>query len=416
MKALTNHYIAKIEGHGHLKINFQKNEVKLEILEGQRLFEGMVLGRPYQDGPYITARICGVCPTAHTLASIKSIENAFQIEVNSTIKNLRRILLNAQIIQSHLLHLVFLSLGDYLDTPSVTSLASKYPAEFHLALELKKTAEETIKTIGGRAIHPLTPIIGGFTKLPNREQLVILRGILEIARPKAIDLGKIFSNLPYPNLKNPTEYLALKHDEYYSFDQGMVYSSERVGFDPELYRLEIEEQIQPYSTAKIAKRENHSFMVGALARVNLHHHQLLPSAKKILNLSGLIFPSNNSFYNLFAQSLEIIHCLEDSVNLINEILSSPIEDSQVDYDLQAGEGTGAIEAPRGTLYHHYAIDKKGKISACNIITPTVQNLFNIEQDARVLLKETKNQPQEKREKLLEMLVRAYDPCITCSVH
>jgi coenzyme F420-reducing hydrogenase alpha subunit len=193
-----NDYITKIEGHGNLKIDFRKNKAELHIEEGERLFEGILIGRNYKDAPFIVSRICGICPVAHYLASILAIEKAFGVVNNETTINLRKLLLCAQIIQSHNLHLFFLALPDYLNLNSSLELIEKNPAEFHLSLNIKRTMDEVAQIIGGRLVHPVNPIIGGFAKLPTKKQLAKIKNNLEETIDEVEDVVKLFTNLDYP--------------------------------------------------------------------------------------------------------------------------------------------------------------------------------------------------------------------------
>ena len=178
-------FITKIEGHGALNVNWSKNKVILEIHEGERLFEGMVVGRPAEDLYWITPRICGVCPIAHNLAAIKAIENALSLEPSRSSVLLRKLLLDAQMIQSHVLHLYFLVAPDYLGLDSGTEIIRTHPKYFDQALALKRVSDLIADTVGGRSIHPTATAAGGFHKVPSRAVLKKLRkeveGVLEAA-------------------------------------------------------------------------------------------------------------------------------------------------------------------------------------------------------------------------------------------
>lgn len=411
-------YVTKIEGHGSLKVNFRDSQARLEIEEGERLIEGILLGRDFSQAPWIVSRICGICPVAHNLASLKALEDALKIRPNEIITSLRKLLLYGQIIHSHLFHLFFLSLPDYLAQKSGLDLAKVCPAEFHLALNIKRSSEKILIKIGGQAIHPTNTKIGGFIKLPERKELFSLLNELSESIDEAEDLVKFFLKLKYPNFKRKTEYLGL--GEGYEFYEGKVISNKNEAFPPKDYKKEIKEEIRPYSTAKFGKRKD-GFMLGALARISLHEDLLNKRAKALLEASGLHFPTYNPFHNNLAQALEILHLYEESLKELEKLTSLKEKDyknaeKNIDFIVKAASGVGALEAPRGTLYHFYEIDKEGKIKNADIIPPTVCNLSNLEGDAKGLLKKRKGLPKEKKVKLLEMLIRAYDPCITCAVH
>jgi coenzyme F420-reducing hydrogenase alpha subunit len=415
---LNPDYICKIEGHGNLDIKFDKCEARLNILEGERLFEGMLIGRPLTDAPFITSRICGICPTVHYLTSVCALENALKIKVSKETELLRRVLLAGQIIQSHTLHLFFLALPDYLSIDSAPDIAKKYPAEFHIALNLKKFSDKLIEILAGRAVHPISPAISGFDKTPSKKGINGLISDAENVIDEAEDTVKLFAQLTYPFLERKTQYLASKEqNEYTIYNASKIGSSTKNDFKTINYDKNIKEVVNEYSTAKFGTKEKKGFMVGALARININGGYLNQKVKRIVKDLSLVFPSYNPFHNNLAQAIEILHFMEDIVIFLKQLLASDLEKTKVfDYKVRAGYSVGVCEAPRGTLYHAYEINNSGLITKCDIITPTAQNLTNIEEDAKRLLKETQGLNQKKRQQLLEMLVRAYDPCITCSVH
>lgn len=168
-------FITKIEGHGALNINWAKNKVALEIHEGERLFEGMVVKRPANELYWITPRICGVCPIAHNLAAIKAVENALDLKPSRSAILLRKLMIDAQMIQSHVLHLYFLVAPDYLGLDSGIEIIKSHPKYFNQALELKRVSDLIADTVGGRGIHPTTTAAGGFHKVPSKEKLRSLK-------------------------------------------------------------------------------------------------------------------------------------------------------------------------------------------------------------------------------------------------
>lgn len=414
-------YVTKIEGHGTLNINFKEKTAWLKVEEGERLVEGILLGRGFKEAPYITSRICGICPVAHNLASIKAMENIFGYTPNHIIIKLRKLLLFGQIIHSHLFHLFFLALPDFMGYKDSIQLASACPAEFHLALNIKRVSEDILKIIGGQVIHPTNTKIGGFIKLPPQSSLLKLLDNLKNTIDEAEDLAKIFLNLPYPKISRETEYLAISSGSGYEFYDGKVASSFGKSFSAGDYKKEIKEEIRPNQTAKIGKRNSSDFMVGALARLNLFYKFLNPKAQKLLTQSNITLPSHNPFHNNLAQAIEILHLYEESIKILNELCLINEKDYKQAFQNQSikikkGKGVGALEAPRGTLYHFYEVDENGLIKKCDIVTPTVCNLGNLEKNAKELLQKTCKLSKNKCIKQVEMLIRAYDPCITCAVH
>ncbi|EKD56696.1 MAG: nickel-dependent hydrogenase large subunit [uncultured bacterium] len=419
MSLVEQHYITKIEGHGTLNINFRQCHAKLEIDEGERFFEALLVGRPYTDGPFITSRICGVCPVAHTLASIKALESALDIMIDDNTIRLRKILLASQIIQSHALHLFFLTLPDYIGLSSTLELHQTKPELFKIALSLKNLGDKITTIIGGRNVHPINLVVGGFSKIPSKNELQEIKLACQNNLTFTQETVKLFASFNYPKISNPVEYMSLVNGESYETYDGKVETSKNYIFDPINYKKEIIEKVKSYSSAKFSTHDGQPMMVGGLARISLHHQYLNTKAKKTFNDLKIEMPSYNTFHNNLAQAIEMVHFLEEIIKLCEELINDQSYKSQViSYKLKSGHGIGAIEAPRGVLYHYYELDKKGIIKNCDIITPTAQNLTNIEEDATALLKEFKLDKLEGKVCIreLEMLIRAYDPCITCSVH
>ncbi|MEI7690511.1 MAG: Ni/Fe hydrogenase subunit alpha [bacterium] len=417
-ESVLGHYICKIEGHGKLKLDYKAGKANLSIDEGERLFEKLVVGHNYLDAPFITARICGVCPTAHTLASIKAIESAFGVEVSPTIISLRKALLAGQIIQSHALHLFFLALPDYLHVVNAIELHQKNPEIFDLALGIKKVGDSLVEVIGGRSVHPTTPTVGGFLTVPTNEELRKLQTALKNHLPKALEAVDLFASFKYPTLNRETEYLATTKENKVSYYEGNeIISSNKFKTPIENYAYAFKEEVRNGSPAKYGQRDGHGFMVGSLARLSIDAENLHPKAayayKRIWQKD---FPTYNSFHNNIAQAIEIVNLIEESIIEIDKFLSDKKSINKVPYQIKAGQGVGVVEAPRGTLYHGIKLDSDGVIQLYDIVTPTVQNLVNLEEDADELMKKHKELSSEKLYREIEMLIRAYDPCITCAVH
>jgi len=409
-------HIAKIEGHMGFVADIINGEVKnarLQVSEGARLIEGILLGRHYYEAPEITSRICGVCPVVHNLASIKALEAALGVDPSEQTKDLRRLMILGQTIHSHCLHLFFFSLGDFFGIASDLDLIKKRLEETQTALAVRNFGNQIIKIIGGRIIHPLTTDIGGFRKLPDKNDLLKIKKLGERILPQAIDLIEIFLNLEYPQIERETEYISLAATKEYAFYDGNIKSTKGLNIPEERFMFDIQEIELINDVAKRPLHQDKSFMVGALARINNNTHQLSNQAKYLLREYKLVLPCYNPFYNIFSQAIEIVHCVEESIRLVDKLLAKPLKDDKIDYKIKAGQGVGAVEAPRGTLYHYYEIDDKGLIKNCNLITPTVQNLANLEADLTKFLPKFKASHIKEQ---IKMLVRAYDPCITCATH
>lgn len=413
-------FITKIEGHGRLKVDWKKDQVVLEILESERLFEGLLVGRPAEEAPWITARICGVCPTAHNLCALKAMEDALGVIPDPITILLRKLHLDAQMIQSHALHLYFLSLPDYLGIDSGLELKGTHPKYFQAALTLKEVSDEIAQIVGGRATHPTRTTIGGYFKLPTAKQLQGLGKKLKEALKAAESTFHLAVGLNYPQLESNLLFLSQVSEEgtFNIYESPETQASDGTSWSIKDYKKEIGEELRDFSTAKFGFYHGKPVMVGALARLAIQGEKLKRKAQKLFSQAKFDF--QNPFHNNLAQALEIVHFTEEALEIVKELLSKPLGENKAPTQKPALKspqtGIGALEAPRGGLYHEYIINKEGAITGVNIVTPTVQNLGSLEVGAQDLINQTKDLQKERREKLLEMLARAYDPCITCSVH
>jgi len=403
---MDKQFIAKIEGHGTLDIDWKKGSVKLNIHEGERLFEGLLVNRTAEEMHWITPRICGVCPTAHNLASLRAVEDAYDIKVSPTTTLLRDLMNCGQMIQSHALHLFFLSLPDYLGIDRGTELAKKNPKVFMKALSLKDVSDEIVKIVGGRIVHPTRTRIGGFHKVPTKKDLEKLLKKLEKTKKAAQDTVDLVAGIEFPELKVDLQLVALDGDKIIAVSSNNIKG--RKESSAKNYKEIIDEELREYSTAKFGKYKGQDMLVGSLARLAVYRNY--DDFKYKIDFE-------NPFYNNLAQAIEIDIYHKQAREIVEKLLLLDLKAKIVKPKKDIFfKGIGCIEAPRGGLYHEVHLDKDGIIEEANIITPTVQNLTSIEKSSQALLEQTKNRSQEELERLIIMLVRAYDPCITCSVH
>ena len=413
-------FITKIEGHGALHFNWQKNKVWLEVAEGERLFEGMVVGRPATDLYWITPRICGVCPIAHNLAALKCVENTLGLKISDSTVLLRKLLLDAQMIQSHVLHLYFLVAPDYLGLDSGLEIIQTHPVYFQQALELKRVSDLIADMVGGRGIHPTATAAGGFHKVPSTEQLRGLRDEAEKMLAAAEGCVHLFSSLNYPEVKADFSLFSQANGKTYEvYDMKFITSNKKLKARSVGFEKVIDEEIKPYSTAKFGYHEGKGMMVGALARLALQGKLLKGRAKEFFKTADIDF--QNPYHNNLAQAIETYHFVQEANGILEKLIENGVDSKATELPKEykpkrASRGVGMVEAPRGGLYYEIEVDTQGLITHCNIITPTVQNLSSMEETAQVVLDQMKGQSKDRIQELLEMLVRAYDPCITCSVH
>ncbi len=414
-------HIAKIEGHAGFVAeiaNGQVEKVRLDILEGARLLEGILRSRSVNEVSQISARICGVCPVVHNLTSLKALEEALGVKVSPQTVLLRKLLMLGQIMNSHALHLFFFSLSDFFGFKNDLSLIKKLPQKAQAGMAIREFGNKIIEVIGGRSIHPLTPKIGGFTKLPDLKKLAELQKQSPEILKKALELARLFSGLKYPDFKHASPFVSLGAEDEYPFYDGPIKTSKEQKFKISEFLSVVKEHQLARSAVKRSEFGGKTFMVGALSRLNNNASHLNPEAKKLLNFSKLKLPNFNPFFNIFAQAVEIVHCAEEAQKLLKLAAERGLAEEKNDWSPRSGEGCGAIEAPRGTLYYYYKISGDGRIEDCNIITPTSQNLARLESDLKEYLTEFvgRSAPQKEIEEKIKMLVRAYDPCLTCATH
>lgn len=421
-KSIVINRVCRVEGHGGITVNIKDGkvtDVKMDIFEGPRFFESLVVGKTYNEVAPILMRICAICSASHTVASLMAVENALGVEVSGQTRLLRELLVQGGNIQSHSLHLFCLVIPDLLHHPSAVTLAADYPQEVKMGLELKKLGNTIQETIGGRAIHPVNAVVGGFGKLPTEEQLKGLKEQLSKALEQSLVTFNLVSSLAVPDFcTSPNTYAALSSDgPGYSLFGDKVTLSTGDTKQTSAYKDICCETVVPHSHAKHSRFRDNPFMVGALARIALNGKKLSGQAKEAQEKLGLDWFSGNPFHNNVAQAIELIYSIENAIEITDELLTAGLKKEKlVEVTSGPGTGTGAVEAPRGTLYHSYGFDETGRLTQADVITPTAQNLANIEKDLRVTAQNLIGEPKEDLGSKLELVVRAYDPCISCAVH
>jgi sulfhydrogenase subunit alpha len=414
-------HITRVEGHGRIIVSTKEGavkEVKLSITEANRFFESFVKGMQPAEVPWIVSRICGICCVGHQLTATKAVEAAMGIKVSPQTVLLRKLLTESQYLQSHVLHVYFLAVPDFLGVKSVLPLAKSHPDVVKRALRLKKLANDYTTVFGGRTLHPMSNTLKGWRKLPKLDDVAALKKRLLEAIPDVVETLKIAKTLTIPPYERETEYVSLKHPDEYALYDGDVYSSDTKSSVPvDQYRSVTNEFTVAHSTTKWSKWHRDSYFAGALARVNNNFDQLLPQAQQAAEDLGFKAPCYNPYMNNVAQVVEVVHCAYNSVRMLDELLGNGIKEEDISFQAKAGRGVGACEVPRGILFHDYAFDDNGRCTEANAIIPTSQNINNVEQDMKAFV--PKMLPTMSKEELtlhMEMLLRAYDPCISCSVH
>ncbi len=418
MKNIEVPALARVEGEGGLYIGLQDGkavEIRLDIYEPPRFFEGFLKGRFLQEVPDITARICGICPVAYQMSSAYALENALGIKVSPQVRALRRLMYCGEYIESHALHIYMLQAPDLFGKELAFELAAIAPDVVKNALRLKKAGNEILKAIGGRSVHPVNVCVGGFYSWPDPAAIRALLPELEWGFRAAQDCVKWAITLPYPDLEIDYEFVALHHPEEYAVIEGEVWSSKgRKLSIAEYEKGYIEEHVQRSNALHGHTVDGKTYLVGPLARLNLNREQLLPAAQKALKDSKVRLPLKNPYKSLIARAVELVQFLEEAIQLAGAY--NPDGPAHMELVLKAGEGTGATEAPRGLLYHRYKIDENGLVQFAKITPPTAQNLPRIEADLLAMAPKIVKMPEPQATLTAEHLVRAYDPCISCATH
>ena len=413
--------IAKIEGKVACSIkvrNGKVENVKFSIAEYKRFYTQAIRGKDIIALPQLTARICGTCSNAHLLCALKALENAVGLIPSKQTLLLRQLLNYGLIIRDHALHLYVFVLPDLFGKDSILDFDEKVPSE-HKYLDdtfsVKAVGNNLGKRVGGRSVHAPFLTVGGFTKLPQKDELLKSREELIKIRPLVLDLIDLFATRDFKLIRNDISFAALM-DKEYSFLLGEVITSDGRIISTEKYGEYLERIVIPYSHASGYKFGGKTYMVGALARLNLAKDNLGEATKKSFGKYLDIFPSKNIFHNNLAQAVEILHAIDSSIEIIDKL--EIVEEKPLIFKRQKGRGIGLIEAPRGTLYYNLEVDDLGKIKDGQIVVPTGQNQIGIEESIREFLKNNISSlgSKEEIEHEVEKIVRAYDPCMSCASH
>jgi coenzyme F420-reducing hydrogenase alpha subunit len=411
-------YLARVEGEGGLFVKIKNRtvvDVIFNIFEPPRFFEAFLRGRNFTEAPDITARICGICPVAYQMSSVHAMEYALGVKVDGQLRALRRLLYCGEWIESHILHIYLLHAPDFLGYEDAIRMAKDYPDAVKNALRLKKIGNELMILLGGREIHPINVKVGGFYKVPAKKELENHLDDLKWARDAAIDTVKLVSTFNFPDFEQDYEFVALRHPDEYPLCEGRLVSNKGVDIPIPDYEKHFEERHVEHSTSLHSViRARGAYHVGPLARYNLNFDRLPQSAQQAARDVKLATPCNNPFKSIIVRAVETVFACEEAIRIINEY-EMP-EHPAIEIQPRAGVGYGCSEAPRGTLYHRYRIDDKGKITDAKIVPPTSQNQKIIESDLWEFVQKNMALSNEKLTWLCEQAVRNYDPCISCSCH
>jgi len=446
-KTITIEPITKIEGHAKVTIqlddNGNVNDAKFHVME-YRGFEKFMEGRMFWELPVITPRICGICPVSHHLASVKACEDALRLDIPITAKKLRELMHMGQIIHSHSLHFFYLAAADLLFGPesdpvqrNIIGIIQANPELAKNVIKLRKYGQKIIEFIGGRPIHPVTALPGGMSKaLTHEERYILSKEVDSIIAfcLNTVGLAKEFNSL-YKDIISEfgtfkTKHMGLVNNgnlELYDGTLKMIDidGNTLVEFDPRDYLDYIGEHVENDSWSKFTfyKPQGYpegTYRVAPLSRLNVAQKINTELANKEFQEFKQLNdnkPVQETFYYHYARAIELLYAAERAKQLLedDDIVS---KDVRVKVERMGGEGVGVIEAPRGTLIHHYAFDDIGKITKVNIIVATGHNNLamnlSVKEIAKKYIKDGKF--TEGILNRVEMGIRAYDPCLTCTTH
>lgn len=414
--------LARVEGEGALNLSIQDGAIKdlqLRIFEPPRLFEKFLEGQSYTEVADMVARICGICPVAYQMSAIHALEGLFDVDPGPWVRAMRRVVYCGEWIQSHALHIHLLAAPDFLGFENVMAMAKEYPKEVSRGLRIQSVGNQLIGLFGGRSVHPVGARVGGFFHAPQKQDVANTYELLESVLEDAEALIHWVVALDLPELEQKQEqdftYVALHHPDEYAMNVGRLISNKGLDIAIEEYDQHFKEFQAPHSTALHASLNGEPYLVGPLARVNLNYQQLPDNIVDIIKQTGVQFPSKNMFHSIIARAIEIVYAIQEAMRILGQY--DVPEAPYVDVQAKAGTGYGCTEAPRGLLWHRYDCDKEGKISKAIIVPPTSQNQARIEQDLRLSLDSLGlDQDDESLRRHAEMVIRNYDPCISCSTH
>lgn len=419
---ITIENITKIEGTAGLEVKIQDGHVldlKFIIKDYRRFYTEAVKGKPIEAVPIFLSRICGTCSVAHLFASLEAIEKSQDIVVTHQTKTLRRLAYDGLMIRDHALHLYFFVLPDILGIDSILDIPEDHDNLGHVLLhdsfDIKSIGTEITDVVIGAAIHAPYPAVGGFHRLPDQSSFPSLVEKLRAVRPRVIRGIKTFAQWDAKLIRN-ADYLALRNSDGFNFLEGEIVNSTGRRVPESDFHNFLKSVVIPYSQSEgyVFSDTHDDYFAGALSRINLNLDLLRPETRESVGEYLTMFPSNNIYHNNLAQAIEVLHCVDEAIELLQTTqvtVEKPISPPK-----RSGVGVGVIEAPRGILYHMAQVDDTGKIIDYDVIVPTSQNQINIENDLKKYFEENIGKPREELQRESEKIIRAYDPCMSCATN
>lgn len=445
--------VTRVEGHAKISIQLDDNgnvaDTRVNVVE-LRGFERFCIGRPVEELPRITPRICGVCPWAHHLASAKACDALFGIDIPEPAKKIRELAYMAHFIHSHVLHFFVLSGADFvmgIDAPyavrNVIGIAGKVPDIAKQVIRIRYLAQMMTQILAGKAIHPDAAVPGGWSKPLSKDDLVNLKEMANECLDFATFAIGFAKEHIFPQYLDTVKTLAVFNTGFlgthqdgslnlYDGDLRMMNADGTYeDFQTENYLDYIGEHIEPWSYLKFPYQKKAGRLVmdlnnpvgvyrtNALARINIADRISTPKAQEELEAFRKQFgrPAQLLLLYHWARLIELVYAAEHVVELLNDPdITNPETRKKV--TPRKARGVGVVEAPRGTLIHDYETDENGMVTDVNIIVGTTHNNaainMSVKKSATDLIKDGKY--DEKLLNMVEMSIRAYDPCFSCATH
>lgn len=410
--------ITKVEGAAGLNVFLENGKVKkveFAIKEFKRFYTHAMEGKPIAAIPQLLARICGTCSNAHLVASIEAVEKTLGIVPSEQTMLLRTLTYHGLIIRDHALHLYLFCLPDMFGKDSLLGFDDDDPIQhqfLHDAFAVKAAGNHLAIAIAGRSVHAPLPMPGGFAKIPDPKAIAEVIMELENIRPAILRLIKVFLDDP-STLIRKSNYAALRNSKF-SYLEGDLWDMKGFVVDEAGYRDHLEHVVLPYSQASAYTFKGETYRVGSIARLNINASGLHPRTKHDAADALAVFPSDNIFHNNLAQAIEILHSVDESIDLLKQktFVPEPVQKIVP----KAGVGVGLVEAPRGALYHKLEVNDKGIVEKGEVVVPTGQNQIAIELDLIQFINDHLDMEEADMKLECEKIIRAYDPCMSCGAH
>jgi len=412
--------LTRVEGEGSLDLRVGTDgsvAAQLRIFEAPRYFERLVVGRTPDEVLDIVARICGICPVAYQMSAVHAFESLFEVPIDPAVRALRRLLYCGEWIESHALHIYLLHAPDFLGYPGVLEMARDHRVVVERGLRLKQLGNRIVGILGGRAIHPVSVRVGGFTRTPRSADLEPLRPLLEAGIAAAQETVSWVAGFDMPSFDREPRLVALRHESDYPMNEGRIVSSDGIDLATGDWGQAFEEIQVPWSNALHARAaDGVPYLLGPTARLSFSADRLHPTASAALAATGLGLEAlrRNLFLSIVSRAVELLHAIADAADIVDRYVppARPAEP----WEPRAGTAAWATEAPRGLLFHRYQVDSAGTVQHAQIVPPTSQNQAAIEHDLELFAPAVLELPHEEATLRLEQLIRSYDPCISCATH